>query len=88
MFKIIRIGTAYQLVLVVFERPGFDNEYYRLSTWFIGNQEPYQFHQIDENEAQGYSGGHGDGLGYEKCPKRKFRTLEEVAVYIRKNKNV
>lgn len=90
MYKVIRCGTNYDLVIVVTpenagpETPGV--KCYRYASWHIGNHKPNVFNEITVRDAEMYFSGHADGLGYGKLSQEIFSSLEEAASFISKEK--
>jgi hypothetical protein len=90
MFKIIRCGEGFELVIVKSPADGPIGQpgahYYRYAVWQIGDHFPGVFNEITEREAWGYFSGHADGLGFEDVPEQIFETLDQVIEFIRKER--
>lgn len=86
MYAIIRIGTNYELVIVVSPgdvKPGSEGaKFYRYAIWQIGQFAPRVFHSIDRDTASSYFSGQADALGFVTPPKEMFKSLDEVVAYI------
>ena len=90
MFKIIRLGTGFDPVIVVsppMSSPGTDAKFYRLASWQIGTEKAGEFHEITQDCALGYFSGIADGIGYEIPPDKSFESLESVLTFITKERD-
>lgn len=91
MFRVIRCGTNFDLVIAVTPEDAHPHDSnvrcYRFATWRIDNHEPNQFNEITAHDALGYFGGIADGLGFEQPPTDLFETLNDVLNYIKTHKN-
>lgn len=80
MFRIIFIAQNYELVIV---SPDHNHEaFLRWAAWEINGFQPFTFHEISSSEAQAYSSGQADGLGWETLPEQTFDTLDQVTRFI------
>jgi hypothetical protein len=83
----IRVGTAYSLVIAV--TPGNATpetesaKFYRYATWDIHDHKAGVFNEISRGSAIGYFGGIADGIGFEIPPKRTFKSKVEMLKFIR-----
>ena len=88
MFKIIRCGFGYGLVIVVsppdadVRTPGA--KFYRFADWQIYEHEPWVFNEISADVALGYFSGIADGLGFEIVTTDTFPSLEATLEYVKK----
>ena len=91
MYKIIRSGTGFALVILVSppdatpEMP--DAKYYRYASWQIGGDKPFVFNEIHQDCALGYFGGIADGIGFESPPEEIFPSLDSALDFV-KEKNL
>ena len=86
MYKIIRCGSNYELVIVVTPadaKPDTEGaKFYRLASWQIGKDQPRVFNEISHDCAMGYFSGQADGLGWQDYPNEPFESLEAILEYI------
>ena len=86
MYKIIRCGSNYELVIVVTPADADPDtkeaKFYRLAFWPINGYQPGIFHEISRNCAIGYFSGQADGLGWQYYPDEPFESLEAVLAYV------
>jgi len=86
LYKIIRCGSGYDLVIVVSPSDASpeseEAKYFRFATWKVDGYKPHQFHMIEKDAALGYFSGHADGLGYENVPSITFTSLDEILKFI------
>ncbi len=86
MFKMIRCGTGFNLVILVSppdagpDTP--DAKYYRCASWKIGEHQPDVFNEINRDGAISYFSGIADSIGYEEPPANTFPTLESALQYV------
>ena len=90
MYKIIRCGTYYELVIVVSPHDATSKtenvKFYRYATWQIGDHQPEQLNEINKDTAFSYFSGIADGSGYASPPDTVFPTLDDILQYIKKEK--
>jgi len=86
VYKIIRCGARYDLVIVVTPADANpetqDAKYYRAATWDVGGPDSEKLHEIDAAFAMTYFSGQADGLGFECAPPFTFGSLAEVQQFI------
>jgi hypothetical protein len=86
MYKFIRCGENYRLVIVVSPHDAAPYaahaKYYRWADWKIGEHEPYQFHEIARAQADEYLRGNDGGIGFETFPTDPFPSLEEARAFL------
>lgn len=80
MYRIIRVGEGYCLVIV--EDLSTQSKFYRYADWRIGEYEPYILNEIPSDQVPGYFSGHADGLGFEILPEHTFDSLDSVTKFI------
>lgn len=91
MFKIIRCGTGFDLVIMVSppdagpDTPGA--RYYRYASWQIGNHQPEVSNKISRDRAMSYFSGIADGIGFEEPPSDIFPSLEVALQYVIRKRN-
>ncbi len=91
MFRIIRCGEAWSLVIVVTPKDAKPDtvgaRFYLWASWQMGDYMPEVFREISLDEVINYFGGMADGLGFGEIPRESFASLEEVAQFIEKKRN-
>lgn len=86
MFRIIRCGAYYELVIVV--TPEYaslqtrDAKFYRYADWSIGDHQPEVFNEVSAEGAEGYFNGHADGMGWGEIPDYDFESFEAIMEWI------
>lgn len=90
MYRIIRCGTSFELVIVVSPHDATpktkDAKFYRYATWQIGDHQPEKLNEINKDTAISYFSGIADGIGFAPPPDAVFPTLDDTLQYIKKEK--
>lgn len=92
MFKMIRVGTGFEIVIMVSPPEAAakrtpDAKYYRYASWQIYDDEPDVFNEIHPDRATSYFMGIADGIGYEPPPEDIFPSIEAATEFVDKKRS-
>ncbi len=86
MFKIIRAGTEYRVVVVVTPADAGpetqDAKYFQRQDWATDHNPANQFYEIKLEDVLCAFSGHADGWGFAERPKTNFASLVEIETWI------
>lgn len=86
MYKIIRAGSGYNVVVVVTPPDATpdstDAKFFQRQDWPTDHQPADKFFEISRLDVLCAFSGHADGWGFAKRPDTNFATLEEVEAWI------
>lgn len=86
MFRIIRAGSGYGVVVVVTPADATpdskDAKFFQRQSWSTDHQLADEFFEISRLDVLCAFSGHADGWGFAKRPNTDFATLEEVEAWI------
>ena len=86
MFKVIRAGSEYNVVVVVTPADATpestDAKFFQRQDWPTSHRQAHTFFEISRRDVVCAFSGQADGWGFAKIPDTDFASLEEVNAWI------
>ena len=92
MYKMIRAGTGYGVVIIVTPADATPNtpgvQCFERKNWKVGDNPVDTFYEISTLSAQLGFSGHADAWGYAELPKESFESIEKVDEWIKEQREI